>query len=99
MEVDGKWEEFEAWEPVSAEKEEWIQVIHLLEGLTLLSNAVGQGDMRKLPPAPWTDAQQQLQLLEENEGEEGESTGGRERGRLDLGKIKVVLLSESKCSR
>ena len=90
---EGQWEELEAWEPVSMEKEEWIRLIHQLEGLTLLSNAVGQGGMAKLPPAPWADAQQQLSGGNGEEMEE-EISGGSPRGTLDIGSLKITLLSD-----
>lgn len=87
--------ELETWESVMAEKEEWIRLIHHLEGLTLLSNAVGQGNMRKLPPAPCTRTQ--LEEGVEGEGkEEMEDQIVREKRRLNVGELKVVLLSDGK---
>ena len=89
MEPGEKWEELESWEPVTAEKEEWIRLIHHLEGLTLLSNAIGQGDMRKLPLAPWTDAPQS----QEGEGDQDCSNETEER-KLNVGSLRIMLLDE-----
>ena len=86
------WEELESWESVSAEKEEWIRIIHCLEGLSLLSNAVGQEHMRKLPPAPWTERQQLVS--EESEAVEGEDISGEER--LTVGNHQFILLGDGK---
>ena len=96
MDPGEEWEELESWEPVTAEREEWIRLIHHLEGLTLLSNAVGQGEMRKLPPAPWTATSPQSP--QEGGGiEEGEDDLPPEEGedrRLDVGSLQIVLLGE-----
>ena len=91
-----EWEELESWEPVSAEKEEWIGLIHRLEGLSLLSNAVGQENMRKLPPAPWTDAQQH-QLEESEEVKEDDNPSNvLVKKRLNVANLQVMLLSGGK---
>ena len=92
MDPGEEWEELESWEPVTAEKEEWIRLIHHLEGLTLLSNAIGQGDMRKLPPAPWTTFPQSLEG--NSEGEEDISPGEREERRLNVGSLQIMLLGD-----
>lgn len=92
MDPGEEWEELESWEPVTAEREEWIRLIHHLEGLTLLSNAVGQGEMRKLPPAPWTAAPQSPQ-----EGGEGEEDfPPEEERRLNIGSLQILLLGDGK---
>ena len=89
MDPGEEWEELESWEPVTAEREEWIRLIHHLEGLTLLSNAVGQGEMRKLPPAPWTATSPQSP-------QEGGGIQEGEDRRLDVGSLQIVLLGEGK---
>ena len=86
------WAELESWESVSSEREQWIRLIHCLEGLSLLSNAVGQEHMRKLPPAPWTEKQQRVS--EESEAVEGEGLSGEER--LSVGNHQFLLLSDGK---
>ena len=42
----------ETWETVSAERERWVRMAHHLEVLTLLSNVIGVGAMRTIPPVP-----------------------------------------------
>lgn len=91
MDPGEEWEELESWEPVTAEREEWIRLIHHLEGLTLLSNAIGQGEMRKLPPAPWTAAPQSPQ----EGGEDFPPEEGEER-RLNIGSVHIMLLGDGK---
>ena len=96
MDPGEEWEELESWEPVTAEREEWIRLIHHLEGLTLLSNAIGQGEMRKLPPAPWTALPQSP--LEGSEGEEDfpPEEGEPKERRLNIGNLQIMLLGDGK---
>lgn len=46
-------EEEEAWETVTAEREQWVRLIHHLEALTILSNTIGVDAMRRLPSVPF----------------------------------------------
>ena len=95
MDPGEEWEGLESWEPVTAEREEWIRLIHHLEGLTLLSNAIGQGEMRKLPPAPWTAAPHGQSLQEGGiEGEDDFPLEEGEKRRLNIGSLQIVLLGE-----
>ena len=98
MDAGEEWEELESWEPVTAEREEWIRLIHHLEGLTLLSNAIGQGGMRKLPPAPWTVAPQSPREGGggDGEGEEDFPPEEGEQRRLNIGSVQIMLLGNGK---
>ena len=42
----------EAWETVTAERERWVRMAHHLEVLVLLSDVIGVGAMRAIPPVP-----------------------------------------------
>ena len=53
----------EAWETVTAERERWVRMAHHLEVLVLLSNVIGVGAMRAVPPVPTVTV-----AMEEEEG-------------------------------
>lgn len=76
---EGEEDVTEAWETVTEEREKWVRLVHHLESLTLLSNAVGQKAMRTLPPIPYTVCE---------EGEEEEEEGGL----VHVGDMHVHLL-------
>ena len=71
-------EDEEAWETVTAEREQWVRLIHHLEALTILSNTIGVNAIRKLPSVPFIACEKSDKATEI----------------LDIGVLKVQLLQD-----